>query len=190
MNKIEALLKSKSGINLDVGGGSRPQPGFINIDYRPLPQVDIVHDIEKTPWPLPDECVLKAVASHVLEHIEPHGGIFINVMDEIWRVLKPKGQFAFVVPYAGSQGFYQDPTHCNPIIETTMYYFDPDPEGRNISGALYQFYQPKPWKIQFMSAGREGILEVLLEKRKDDSSFHEQTPSDIIREKTGEHKTF
>lgn len=143
MTKIEELLKDKSGIRLDIGGGNNPQPGFVNIDMQKLPKVDIVWDIEKTPWPLPDECVLTAIASHILEHVNPHGGDkrlqglidllitkkvftkeegdkymglpgpgFINVMNEVWRVLKPKGQFAFVVPYAESFGMYQDPTHC------------------------------------------------------------------------------
>lgn len=188
MKDIKKILAEKSGINLDIGCGNNKMPGFVGIDYRPGPEVDIVWDIEKTPWPLPDACVNKAVASHVLEHIEPHGGIFIDVMNEIWRVMKPKGQFAFVVPYAGSLGFYQDPTHCNPINEATMYYFDPDPEGKNVSGSLYQFYQPKPWKIDFQACDRNGILEVLLTKRLDDPSFHEQVVTDLVKEKTGVYK--
>ena len=78
-----------------------------------------------------------------LEHINPHKGVFIAVMDEIWRVLKPRAQFAFVVPHASSHGYQQDPTHCNMINETTMHYFDPDPEGHNIGQQLYGFYRPK-----------------------------------------------
>ncbi len=151
---IEKLLKDKAGIKLNIGSGDVVMPGFVNLDMRPLPNVDIVHDIEISPWPLPDECVLTAVASHVLEHINPHKGIFMNVMDEVWRVLKPDGQFAFVVPYAESHGFFQDPTHCNPINETTMHYFDPlSPTG------LYSFYKPKPWKIEFQAMDRQGVLD-------------------------------
>jgi hypothetical protein len=48
--------------------------GFVGIDYEQYGDVDIVHNIEITPWPLPDECVLTAVASHVMEHITPHTG--------------------------------------------------------------------------------------------------------------------
>lgn len=178
MDNIEQLLKEKQGIRLDIGGGNNPQPGFVNIDIQPLPKVDIVWDLEKTPWPLPDECVTTAIASHVLEHINPAKGIFINVMNEIWRVLKPNGQFAFVVPYAESFGMYQDPTHCNFINEATMNYFDPlHPSG------YYQFYQPKPWKIIKMPFSRTGVLECLLEKRKDDKSYHGfQRPDDLTKE--------
>lgn len=163
MNKqIDKILKEKGGIKLDIGCGQSKQEGFVGIDMDAHPNVDIVHDIEITPWPLPDESVLTAISSHVLEHINPHKGVFLRVMDEIWRVMKPGGQFAFVVPYAGSHGFYQDPTHCNPINETTLMYFDPlHPSG------LYQFYRPKPWKIQMVAMDRNGVLEAVLVKRKD-----------------------
>jgi len=168
---INTLLKDRSGVRLDIGCGSNKQPGFVGIDMLDLPGVDIVWDLETTPWPLPDECVTTAIASHVLEHIDPHKGVFINVMDEIWRVVKPRGQFAFVVPHASSHGYAQDPTHCNMINETTMHYFDPDPEGNNIGQQLYGFYRPKPWRIVRQYFNPEGNLEVLLEKRPWDKSY-------------------
>lgn len=179
------VLKDKSGIRLDIGGGNNPNPGFVNIDILPLPKVDIVWDLEETPWPLPDECVLTATASHVLEHISPHKGIFIKVMDEIWRVLKPDGQFLFVVPHASSPGFAQDPTHINMINETTMHYFDPDPEGNNIGQSLYQFYRPKPWKIIRQYWNPQGNLEVALRKRRMDKSYLEEPHliNDITKER-------
>jgi SAM-dependent methyltransferase len=180
---IEKLLKDKSGIRLDIGCGSNKMPGFIGIDILPLKGVDIVHDLEETPWPLPDECVLTATASHVLEHINPHKGVFINVMNEIWRVLKRDGQFAFVVPHASSHGYAQDPTHVNMINETTMHYFDPDPEGNTMGPSLWNFYRPKPWKIVRQYFNPQGNLEVLLEKRIEDPSFRKIIPQDITEEK-------
>lgn len=177
------IPENKQGIRLDIGGGANPQPGFINIDILPLPGVDIIWDLENTPWPLKDESVLTAIASHVLEHIDPHKGVFINVMNEIWRVLKPNAQFAFVVPHAESHGYAQDPTHCNMINETTMHYFDPDPEGANIGQQLYAFYRPKPWKIIKQYYSPEANLEVLLQKRPMDKSYlPEQPPVSIAEE--------
>jgi len=177
MTKLDKLLKDNAGIKLDIGCGRNKQPGFVGLDMFDYPGVDIVQDIEVTPWPLPDECVLTAVASHVLEHVNPHKGVFINVMNEIWRILKPHGQFAFVVPYAESHGMMQDPTHCNFINETTMHYFDPLQPSQ-----LYQFYQPKPWKIKFQAMNRAGILEVMLEKREDLPEYHEYKPTDLVQE--------
>jgi hypothetical protein len=51
------------------------------------------------------------------------------------------------VPYAGSYGAFQDPTHIHPGYNraTFTYYcpFDKDGQPNN----LYNVYQPKPWKI-------------------------------------------
>ena len=159
-------LDSYKGIRLDIGCGASKHPGFVGIDKLKLEGVDIVHDLEKTPWPLDDESVLTAVASHVLEHINPANGVFLDVMNEIWRVLKYDGQFAFVVPYAGSPGFWQDPTHCNGITEATMYYFDPLHES-----GFYNFYKPKPWAIEQLNWNHTGNLECVLRKRREDVSY-------------------
>ncbi len=167
--KIKELLKKyNQGVKLDLGGGANPQFGFINIDYRALPQVDIVQDLEKFPWPLPDNCASMAMASHVIEHIDPHGGVFMRFMDEVWRVLKPGGQFMLSFPYAGSPGYWQDPTHCNGCTEVTFAYFDPLEAG----GYLYKIYKPKPWRIVFSSWSMVGNMEVVLEKRKEDPSYY------------------
>jgi predicted SAM-dependent methyltransferase len=208
--ETQKLLKEKSGIRLDIGSGASKQgPDWVGIDILPLKGVDIVHNIEITPWPLPDNCVSTAIASHLLEHINPSGGdarlarlvdllvdkkiikeddaktymgepgpVFIRVMNEIWRVLKPGGQFAFVVPYAESFGQYQDPTHVNFINEATMNYFDPlHPSG------YYQFYHPKPWKVIKQPFSRTGVLECLLEKRPMDRSYlGDGNPSDLTKE--------
>jgi len=170
VTKIEKLLRDNSGIRLDIGCGEGKQPNFVGMDSQKLPGVDIIHDIEKIPWPLPDESVLTAVAHHVLEHIDPAQGKFLKVMDEIWRVMKPNGQFAFVTPYAGSVGYWQDPTHCNGITEVTVYYFDPEEEFTN--GKLYSFYRPKPWRIEMLSYNVQGVIECVLVKRPDKKEYH------------------
>ncbi len=167
--KIASLLKRHNqGIKLDIGCGENKNPGFVGMDMREGPGVDIVHDLETFPWPLPKESVSLAVASHVLEHINPHKFVFVNFMNEVWRVLKTGGRFAIAVPYAGSPGFFQDPTHCNPINEITFHYFDP----LSTTG-LYNIYRPKPWKIVegTLTWNVAGNLEVVLEKRIVDKSY-------------------
>ena len=155
---IAALLKKKGGINLDLGCGGNKQPGFVGIDIRKLDGVDIVHDLEKFPYPLPDNCCLNVVASHLIEHIKPW--LTIPMFDEIWRILKPGGRFAAATPYAGSPGFWQDPTHCNGFTQVTFQYFDPD-------YPLYGIYKPKPWRMLkgFPQYHVGGNLEVMMEKR-------------------------
>ena len=73
MNNLEALIRDRGGIQLDVGcGASKQGPDYIGMDLRDLPGVDVVHDAMLFPWPLPDECAIRVVCSHLVEHIPPH----------------------------------------------------------------------------------------------------------------------
>lgn len=156
---IEALLKERSGIRLDLGCGENKQgPDWIGMDIRPLPGVDIVWNVEEYPWPLPDGCCLTVLASHLVEHIDPAHGGFLRFMDEVWRVCRVGAQFAISMPYCTSPGFYQDPTHCNPRNEITWAYFTPD-------HPLWNIYKPSPWTVQTLTWDPVGNMEVVLRKR-------------------------
>lgn len=148
-----------AGINLDLGCGANKQKNFIGMDRRKLDGVDIQHDIQNFPWPFPDNCCFTIIASHVFEHIEPK--FSIALMDECWRVTKDDGVLAVSVPYPGTRGFWQDPTHVNGWNEATFQYFDP-------RYPLYSIYMPKPWRIEdgFPVWQEYGNLEVLLRKVK------------------------
>lgn len=178
--KIRLLLKEKGGIRLDIGAGQNKQgPNWIGLDIRDIPGItDIVHDVNVHPWPLPDECVSVAVCSHLVEHIPPvmitDQGTrfpFMEFMDEVWRVLKPDGEFAIACPHGASPGFLQDPTHCNSLNETTWAYFDP--LEIKTQGMLYRFYRPKPWQIKSLNWEPSANIEVVLVKRREDKSYYE-----------------
>lgn len=193
--QIEELVKSKkkTDIRLDIGcGANKASKEFIGMDVRPLPGVDIVHNLEKYPYPFEDNTFTLVHASHVLEHMNPAStdpkivnlidlllkkkvitkkevkdtigeyeifGNFMTFMDEIWRITKEGGQFHFVVPYAGSGGYWQDPTHINPISEATIFYFAPHHRSN-----LWTIYKPKPWKIDMNASQPNAFLEVILTK--------------------------
>ena len=161
-SSVKRLLKSKSGIRLCIGGGHTPQPGFVNLDIRKLPEVDIVQDVEDIPWKLPKECVVMAVCSHLVEHINPHKFGFINFMNEMWRVMKVGGELAIACPHGSSQGFLQDPTHCNALNENTWAYFDPGENGQG--NGLYSIYTPKPWHVKYLSYDPSANMEVVMVK--------------------------
>jgi len=163
---VRALLADHAAVDLDIGCGANKQPGFIGMDIRPLPGVDIVHDVEVYPWPLPNDCVRRAVCSHLVEHINPHKGNFIKFMNEIWRVMKVGGELMIATPHGYSPGYLQDPTHCNPCNEWTWAYFDP--AEKQTDGYLYNIYRPKPWRIKYLSFNPNANIELVLVKRKDD----------------------
>jgi SAM-dependent methyltransferase len=69
-------------------------------------------------------------AFDVLEHIprweRTENGIefpFINLMNEIYRCLKPGGLFIALTPAFPSEAAFQDPTHVNVISHATIGYF-------------------------------------------------------------------
>lgn len=203
--KLRTLLRGKDkeakGVRYDIGCGANKIPGFVGVDIRAIPGVDIVADLEKFPWPIPSESGTLVACSHVLEHINPlkvdarivgltqlllkkkvitpaevkeylgdmdFESNFVRFMDEVWRILKPGGEFMIRVPYAGTVGYWQDPTHVNGITEAVWYYFDPF----HATG-LFKIYRPKPWEIKHCFWDTEGIMETLLIKRREDQSFME-----------------
>lgn len=145
-------------IKLDIGCGGNKQKGFIGMDKRKLDGVDIVQNLEKFPYKdIPDGSCSTILGSHIIEHIKPE---FTNALfDECWRMMKEGGQLVLSTPYAGSPGYWQDPTHCNGFNEATFQYYDP-------RFPLWNIYKPKPWHIEsgFPCWQVNGNLEIMLEK--------------------------
>lgn len=146
-------------IKINIGGGANPQPGCINMDLRDLPQVDVVHDWDDFPWPFPSDIATIIIAAHVVEHVDPARFGFLRWMEECWRILKVGGQLLISTPFAGSLGYWSDPTHCNGCTNRTWEFFDPAYK------QLYPIYSPKPWKIQNCFWAPDGNMEVIMVKR-------------------------
>lgn len=161
---MKRRIESQKQSFVDIGcGANKSGKDWFGIDYRQLPGVDLVQDLESFPWKVPSETFNTAVSNHVVEHINPSHGIFINFMNEAWRILKPGGEFIIGCPYATSSGMFRDPTHCNFINEETWSYFDPDDQ--LYRGGLYHIYSPLPWRIKINTWHTTGNMEVVLVKR-------------------------
>ena len=171
--RVDKVVRSKRGIILDVGCGANKQPGSVGMDHQDIRDkdgnslVDVVHDWNVFPWPFEDESVLLIVASHVVEHVNPADGHFLDWMNEVWRILKPGRQIAIACPYGNNEFFVQDPTHCNPCNQTTWIYFDPEHHSN-----FYHFYEPAPFEIVQNLYHTGGMMEVVLRKRLDKAEYH------------------
>ncbi len=152
-------------MKLDIACGHHKDQGWVGIDIQPLPDVDIVHDLNMHPWPVEADSVDQAKAWHIVEHI-PAVSVtekgtrrpFMEFMDECWRVLKVGAMLDIETPHGASDGFLHDPTHCNQVDELTFEHFDPDCR-------RFRTYQPKPWKIVELRWTRDGNVNAILEKR-------------------------
>jgi len=152
-------------MKLDIACGQHKDLGWVGMDIQKREGVDIVHDLNLHPWPVESDSVEQAKAWHIVEHIPPccvtEKGTrfpFIEFMNECWRVLKVGARLDIETPYGSSDGFYHDPTHCNPVDEMTFEHFDP-------GYRRYQTYLPKPWEIVDLKFTRDGNVNVVLEKR-------------------------
>jgi SAM-dependent methyltransferase len=175
-DKIAKLIQEKGGIRLDLACGAFKKPGWCGLDMFDFPGVDIIWDLNVHPYPFPDECCVQIIGSHIVEHIPPVAFIdgkthflFMEFMDELWRIMKPEGQLAISYPHGNSQSFLQDPTHTHAMNEAVWMYFDP--LEANTKGHLYHIYNPLPWKLESLNWSPEAYVEVLMTKRRMDRSY-------------------
>lgn len=92
---------------LNLGCGEDIKEGFINLDFVDLKGVDIVHNLEKFPWPFKDNEFDEIYTSHYLEHIND----FERTILEIKRIAKNGAKITIRVPHFSCGVTYRDPTH-------------------------------------------------------------------------------
>ena len=112
---------------LDLGCGDDKLDGAIGMDRVAGPKIDVVHDLDTTPWPLDSNQFDHVRAVNVLEHVDD----LIKVMEEIWRVCRPGAKVEVFMPFMNSVTYATDPTHRRAAAYRTFHYFDPrTPYGR------------------------------------------------------------
>ena len=124
---------------LELGCGPLHKRGDVGIDRLPGPAVDIVHDLNVFPWPLPTATYDQVLCFDVLEHLHQ----IVAVMEEIHRVGTPDALVLIRVPTGSSQHLYTDPTHIRGFGYRSFDYFVP---GRELA-ARYR-YSPATFAIR------------------------------------------
>ena len=107
---------------LNVGCGRNILAGWINLDVKPLPGVDVVADLElcaSVPLPIEDDSVDEFLLSHVIEHVRDS----LGVMQELYRIAKANAKVTIRVPYGGSDDAWEDPTHVRAYFADSFGYF-------------------------------------------------------------------
>lgn len=111
MLKTRDAIKKKfpKGIEkLEIGSGSNPEPGYVHLDIQSgLPDLDILANVRNTP--VPSNFVSGHIrAVHIMEHfchpqdssaaMRKEWGTTLEVVKEMYRILKPGGKFLIVTP--------------------------------------------------------------------------------------------
>jgi SAM-dependent methyltransferase len=122
---------------LDLGCGRQPKNPFqaheaYGIDVRDDVAAGIIKaDLVIEPIPFPDASFDYVTAHDFIEHVPrvlyapTRRNPFVELMNEIHRVLKPGGLFLSVTPAYPHGAAFRDPTHVNLITEETFpLYFD------------------------------------------------------------------
>jgi hypothetical protein len=108
-------------MKLNLGAGTDILPGWVNHDIAALPGIDVVHDLNQYPWPWADGSVQEIKAFDLLEHLDD----FMAAMEELWRIMAPRGRCRINVPYWNSWSVAADPTHRRGFHEVRFQFFDP-----------------------------------------------------------------
>jgi len=157
---------------LDLGCGDHPRNPFkatdlFGVDINGSPYVNTSQaDLSTGPIPFEDNTFDFCTAFDFIEHIPRNSWSqgksrlgFLELMNEIYRVLKPGGLLLHRTPAFPSKQAFQDPTHVNIITEDTMpcYFCEPNiwAKGYGFNGSfelIEQRWEDDAWLIGLMRA--------------------------------------
>jgi SAM-dependent methyltransferase len=121
---------------INLGCGKTRIPGSIGVDCVAIPNsVDVVHNLNITPYPFENDFADEIHFYHVLEHLDNP----VTKLEEIHRILKPLGILHMRVPHFSSSGAFTDITHKRPF---SYYSFDAFQEGN-----YHSYYTKKRFEI-------------------------------------------
>ncbi len=159
---LELFTDSKKEIGadmtkiLDLGCGKKKHPGAIGVDFNANLGADIVHDLNKFPYPLKDKEFDEIYLDNVLEHLDN----VIRVMEEVYRISKPGGLVKVIVPYFRSHWACIDPTHTHFFTYNSFAYYDPDHQffqryaythaRFKVRKIVFNELLPNPWRKQII----------------------------------------
>ena len=108
---------------LNLGCGSFKKDGYVNLDSCGHLGPDVVHDLNRYPYPFEDNRFELIEADHVIEHLDD----IFAAMRELHRILMPGGRLIVKVPHF-SRGFTH-PEHRRGFDVAFPYYFMPSFKG-------------------------------------------------------------
>jgi ubiquinone/menaquinone biosynthesis C-methylase UbiE len=135
-----------------VGCGPEKLVGSIGIDINPNSAADVIHDLDKFPYPFADNSFDHIVCDHVLEHLTD----VPRVLEELHRVCARGGRVDIRVPHFSSIFYYRDPTHKHQFSLHSMDYFI---DGTAVSKFHYTEVRFRLLRAEFSPPERAGSVK-------------------------------
>ena len=105
---------------LNVGSGKdRSIGGAVTLDVNPSTSPDIVHDLNKFPWPFDDDTFEAIHCMDVIEHMED----VVKTMEEMHRISRVGARVYIATPHFSCANSYTDPTHRHHLGFFSFDYF-------------------------------------------------------------------
>lgn len=149
-------------MKINLGAGSEPEKGWVNLDWIPGPGIDVIHNLLETPWPFPNECADEMLARDVLEHMpnftDDKQSTPIAFIEESHRILIPGGKLFMTVPHWQSRNLWIDPTHVRGYDELSLDYFDPSKE----LGQFYGYYSKCKFRVSSIRTPNDNVEFTLI----------------------------
>jgi glycosyltransferase involved in cell wall biosynthesis len=109
---------------LNLGCGHRRPLTMTNVDVRADVDADLVHDLERTPWPFPADYAEEVWFEKSLEHMGADFATFQAMMAELYRVCRAGARVVITAKHPWTNGFVHDPTCVRAVSPVVMSVFD------------------------------------------------------------------
>src|SRR3989344_2876489 len=103
-------------MKLNMGCGNDYKEGWINLDSRKNIRADVLHNLNKFPYPFKNNYFSEILASHVLEHLDDP----IGTLKELARISKNNSKITIRVPHAYSYANATDIQHKTNFTENSF----------------------------------------------------------------------
>ena len=113
--------KTKKLKTLHLGCGASKKPGSIGVDINRKSSADVVHDLNKFPYPFSANQFGLVIAENILEHLDN----IPKVMEEIYRICKNGARVKITASHFTSVDSFTDPTHKHFFTSRSFDYFIP-----------------------------------------------------------------
>lgn len=109
---------------LNLGCGRVNVIRMINVDIRRDVDADMVLDLERTPWPWPDDYAEAVYFERSLEHMGADFTTFQAMMRELYRVSQPGARIMIGAKHPWHNAFINDPTCVRVVSPSVLSLFD------------------------------------------------------------------